>query len=63
MKQLIGLEIFGLYQRQLCGTWTLVYYGSRGQRLLEWLYYAPDLPCLERKRAVWERYLRARGEG
>ena len=37
--------------------------GSKARRLLEWIYYAPDLPCLERKRAVWERYLRARGEG
>jgi len=32
--------------------------GSKARLLLEWIYYAPDLPCLERKRAVWEEYRR-----
>jgi len=36
----------------------LVFTGRKACRLLSWLYYAPDLPCLRRKRAVGEAYVR-----
>lgn len=32
---------------------------SKARQLLFWLYYAPDLPCLQRKRDVWEAYVRS----
>ena len=35
----------------------LMFTGSKASRLLSWLYYAPDLPCLQRKRVVWEAYI------
>lgn len=38
----------------------LVFTGRKVCRLLSWLYYAPDLPCLHRKRDVWEAYMRDR---
>jgi len=37
--------------------WTLRYSKTESIRLLKWMYYAPDLPCLERKRATAERFL------
>jgi hypothetical protein len=33
----------------------LVYYGSKAVALGRWMYYAPDLPALSRKRAIWEQ--------
>ena len=61
VKRLIGLEATGLYCSKPNGVlWVLVYGGFRARQLLEWIYYAPDLPCLERKRAVWERYVHSR---
>lgn len=59
-ERLVRLEASGL--RWTGSAWSLTYYDHKARRLLEWLYYAPDLPCLERKRAVWEEYLRAREE-
>jgi hypothetical protein len=37
--------------------WTLRYSKTESIRLLNWMYYAPDLPCLERKRATAEKFL------
>lgn len=39
----------------------LVFTGRKACRLLSWLYYAPNLPCLQRKRDVWEAYMRDHG--
>ena len=44
--------------RQTERAFTLTFTGTKARRLLSWLYYAPDLPCLQRKRAVWEAYMR-----
>ncbi|MBL7063542.1 MAG: hypothetical protein ISS49_04940 [Anaerolineae bacterium] len=55
VERLIGLPSSGLYSKP-GGRWMLAYYSSKAQRLLRWVYYAPDLPCLERKREVWEMY-------
>lgn len=35
----------------------LAYAKRESERLLPWLYVAPDLPCLIRKRAVWDAYV------
>lgn len=43
-----------IYQKQ---AFALTFTGSKARRLLSWLYYAPDLPCLRRKRAVWRAYI------
>ena len=37
--------------------WTLRYSKADSIRLLKWMYYAPELPCLQRKRATAERFL------
>ena len=37
--------------------WTLRYSKSESIRLLKWMYDAPDLPCLQRKRATAEMFL------
>lgn len=37
--------------------WTLRYSKTESIRLLKWMYYAPGLPCLERKRATAEKFL------
>ncbi len=34
----------------------LVYTGSKAIALGRWLYYAPNLPALSRKREIWERF-------
>jgi len=34
----------------------LTYYGPKAIALGHWLYYAPDLPALTRKRVIWERF-------
>lgn len=34
----------------------LAYAKRESHRLLAWMYCAPDVPCLERKRAMWDRY-------
>jgi len=36
----------------------LVYNGHNAEKLGAWLYYAPDLPCLSRKRERWEQWMR-----
>jgi len=59
VERLIDLEASGLYWKS-GETWALEYYDGKGRWLLSWTYYAPDLPCLERKWAVWEEYLRHR---
>jgi hypothetical protein len=38
--------------------WVLRYARRESGRLLPWIYYAPSLPCLARKRARSERFLR-----
>ena len=49
IEQLVNLHgnITGIHLR---------YRGTKGKQLGEWLYYHPNLPCLSRKRAVWERW-------
>ena len=37
--------------------WTLRYSKTESIRLLKWMYYAPDLPCLQRKWATAEKFL------
>jgi predicted transcriptional regulator len=37
----------------------LVYNGRKAISLGQWLYYAPGLPALWRKREIWERYIEA----
>jgi transposase-like protein len=34
----------------------LYYFGSKAVALGHWLYYAPGLPALTRKRSIWERF-------
>jgi DNA-binding CsgD family transcriptional regulator len=38
---------------------TLMYSGRYAIALGKWLYYAPDVPALSRKRAIWERFASA----
>src|SRR5262249_10845010 len=37
--------------------WRLRYAKAQSMRLLAWIYYAPNVPCLERKRRTAERFL------
>lgn len=37
--------------------WRLRYAKRESLRVLRWMYYAPDIPCLARKRVVAERFL------
>ncbi|MBU0494895.1 MAG: hypothetical protein KKA73_16985 [Chloroflexi bacterium] len=37
--------------------YSLSYCKSKALHLLPWLYYSPDLPCLSRKRAIWDAFL------
>ena len=37
--------------------WKLCYAKAQSLRLLRWMYYAPNLPCLERKRIIAGRFL------
>jgi hypothetical protein len=39
----------------------LSYCKSKSLRLLPWLYYSRDLPCLSRKRAIWDAFLQSSG--
>ncbi len=57
VERLIGLEASVLYWMTSNRIEALVYSHWRARRLLEWLYYAPGLPWLERKRAVWISYV------
>lgn len=41
------------------GAFRLDFTGRKACRLLAWVYYGPDLPCMQRKREVWEAYLAA----
>ena len=41
--------------------WKLRYAKAQSIQLLKWMYYAPDVPCLDRKRARAERFLRPLG--
>ena len=41
--------------------WTLRYAKAESIRLLRWMYYAPDVPSLERKRVTAEKFLRPLG--
>lgn len=49
IKRLTGLE--GSISRGL-----LRYGGSKAIKLGRWMYYSPAVPCLQRKRAIWERF-------
>ena len=37
--------------------WLLRYAKAQSLRLLAWMYYTPNVPCLERKRITAERFL------
>jgi hypothetical protein len=39
----------------------LFYNGKKAEQLGEWIYYAPDLPCLQRKRAIWLQWMSRTG--
>jgi hypothetical protein len=41
--------------------WVLQYAKRDSLRLLPWIYYHPDLPCLERKRVQFHDYLAKAG--
>ena len=43
--------------RALRPVWSLRYAKAASIRLLTWMYYAPDVPCLSRKREKAERFL------
>jgi hypothetical protein len=46
-------------QTKLCGSIsgvTLSYDGPKAVALGHWMYYAPGLPSLTRKRAIWEQF-------
>lgn len=51
-------KIQGSLYRNRQGVWRLDYAHRKGKALLDWMYYRPDLPCLRRKRAKYEEYLR-----
>jgi hypothetical protein len=38
----------------------LYYNGEKAERLGEWLYYSPDLACLQRKRNIWQNWTASR---
>jgi DNA-binding Lrp family transcriptional regulator len=56
VERLAGLRCNVNKDRQ--GYGSLAYTGREAVALLHWIYYAPNLPCLTRKRGVFERYLR-----
>ncbi|MFQ6100998.1 MAG: hypothetical protein ACE5OS_07150 [Anaerolineae bacterium] len=58
--RLTGLQ--GSLFRNPQGVWRLEYSYRKGKALLDWVYYSPELPCLYRKRAVYEKYLRLKGQ-
>lgn len=35
----------------------LFYNGKKAEHLGRWIYYAPNLPCLQRKRMVWQNWM------
>jgi hypothetical protein len=37
--------------------WCLRYAKRKSLRILGWMYYAPNIPCLVRKRAIAERFI------
>jgi DNA-binding Lrp family transcriptional regulator len=59
IKRLMEVE-GGLYRNQR-DVWRLDYSYRKGREIAEWMYYKPDLPCLERKRSRYEEFLRLKG--
>lgn len=59
VSRLTGVE--GRLYRNQQGVWRLEYAYRKGKALLDWVYYEPGLPCLKRKRARYEEYLRWTG--
>lgn len=59
IRRLIGISgtITGRTKQGRNPIWTLRYAKADSVRLLEWMYYSPDVPCLARKRARAERFL------
>ena len=43
------------------GYGSLTYSGRKAVSLLRWIYYKSDLPCLTRKRDIFEAYVRSKG--
>ncbi|MGE5264299.1 MAG: hypothetical protein ACM3S0_13030 [Acidobacteriota bacterium] len=38
----------------------LYYNGQKAEGLGEWIYYAPHLPCLRRKREIWQNWMESK---
>jgi len=57
VKRLTGLK--GSLSRRLL----LRYGGSKAIELGYWIYYSSSLPCLQRKRAIWEHFARVNAGG
>jgi hypothetical protein len=57
---LLGIRGYVTAQRHRLSTvplYTLHFAKREAITLLRWIYYAPDLPCLARKRAIAEPFL------
>jgi hypothetical protein len=52
-----GALNFWLKKEGYLPAWTLRFAKNESVKLLRWLYYKPDLPCLSRKRKIAERFL------
>ena len=59
VSRLIGVSGSVTVRRQRGKTpmWLLRYAKGESLRVLRWMYYAPDVPCLERKRRIAEPFL------
>jgi DNA-binding Lrp family transcriptional regulator len=55
-------EIEGCLRRNHQDVWRLDYSYRKGRSIADWMYYRPSLPCLRRKRAIFDEYLRWKGE-
>lgn len=60
IKRLVEVE-GGLYRNQR-DVWRLDYSYRKGRLIADWIYYKSRLPCLHRKRAIFEEFLRLKGE-
>lgn len=58
VTQLVGITGH-LYNYPTKRFTTLSYCKSKSLYLLPWLYYSKDVPCLSRKRAIWDAFLQS----
>ncbi len=63
VHRLIGLRgaIDSRQHQERRTMWSLRYAKAESIRLLRWMYYAPDVACLQRKRAIAHRFLQPLG--